>query len=113
MSIKAGDIAVIRTTGEKVYVLGIVNVDDSQSPVTVRRPCVAENGAVQHEVEDFELGELTTPAEYAQAKVDEMMAQRELQRQLLKQEYKITREVEQEAEAAEAEEAGPKVVPIN
>jgi hypothetical protein len=56
--IAIGKIAVVKTTGERVLVLGMY--DDR---VEVRRPVSSPNG-IQHLLEKFHINELAEPLEY-------------------------------------------------
>ena len=72
--IDAGKLAVVKTTGEPVLVLGISWPEKGTPPpygvigvggtkATVRRPVVTQNGAY-HLVEEFYVEELELPEEY-------------------------------------------------
>lgn len=58
--IKAGQVAVIRTTDEPVFILSTRLKQHNENPsdiATVRRPVMTENG-IEHRIEDFYLVEL-------------------------------------------------------
>ena len=88
-----GEVAVVRTTGEKVYVIA----ENDRHVFTVRRPCIGENGGITHLTEEFFAGEISTFEDYATAKVHEMILQTKSQKSLLKAEMQVTEEIEQEA----------------
>jgi hypothetical protein len=87
-----GEVAVVRTTGEKVYVIA----ENERHMFVVRRPCISENGSISHVTEEFFTGELSTLASYADEKVREMVLQTRAQKSLLKAELQLTEELEQE-----------------
>ena len=88
-----GEVAVVRTTGEKVYVIA----ENDRHVFTVRRPCIGESGGIMHLTEEFFAGEISTFEDYATEKVREMILQTKSQKSLLKAEMQVTEEIEQEA----------------
>lgn len=64
--IKQGEVAFIKTTGEAVYVLDLVDPSpkfgDKELTVVVRRPVMGQDG-VRHVTDTFYLGELETSSE--------------------------------------------------
>jgi hypothetical protein len=87
-----GEVAVVRTTGEKVYVIA----ENDRHTFTVRRPCISETGGIIHLTEEFFAGEIATFEDYAAEKVREMTIQTKSQKKLLKAEMEVTEEIEQE-----------------
>jgi hypothetical protein len=106
---RAGDIAVVRTTGEKVYV---IQQDATTNLWIVRRPQVAENGGIEHQTDRFFAGELSSIPDYASELIEEMKLKARKQRELLIEEVMITEEVEQECQMAKPAEK-PKEPKIN
>jgi hypothetical protein len=56
MSFKTGDIAYVKTTGEKVVVVGPAK--DNTEALNVRRPVATKDGGLQHNLEPFYTFEL-------------------------------------------------------
>ena len=57
MTIKAGEVVFVKTTGEAVFVLDIVDKFIRPNNVDVRRPIAGQNG-ITHEVNSFRMEEL-------------------------------------------------------
>lgn len=75
---KAGDILVVRTTGEKVYLIA----ETDRGTWKVRRPNTKTDGAIEHTVDEFFEGELSTIEDFADAQVQEMVIRHTSQKKL-------------------------------
>lgn len=101
--IEVGKIYCLKTTGEKVFVLGVGEQD-----VKVRRALTGEHGIYAHKVESFTLGEIETIKEHMQAQIAEMIEKGECQKELMVAEKKLNEQLEREL--AEDPTDGEKVV---
>lgn len=98
---KEADIVVIRTTGEKVYLLG----ETDRGTWKVRRANVSDSGTIEHVVDEFFAGELATLEQFADQQVSEMIIKATAQKRLYKAETQIARDAE-----TEVMEAPPKPI---
>ena len=104
--VKPGEVIALKVTGERVFLLALEG-----GVATVRRPNIAENGALFHVAETFTEAEICSLKEYTEVKLTEMLEQREQQKTLLRKEMEITKQIEAEADAES--ESQSKVIPIN
>jgi len=103
---KLHDIICIKTTGEKVFLLA----ETERKTWKVRRPVIAENGSIGHEVEEFFEAELESVEDFTKRLVSEMILKANSQRKLLSVERAIVEEVENEAAIADDQADGIKSV---
>lgn len=85
---QAGSIVVLRTTGEKVFLIA----ENENGTVEVRRANVNSNGAITHEVNSFFNEELATLEDFANEQVNEMLLKAKVQKRLLDLEAKLDQE---------------------
>lgn len=83
MSFLTGNILCIKTTGERVCVLGSDTVG-----FMVRRAVIGDGGKINHEQETFFSFELETVNDHAKRQVSEMILKTEAQVELIKAEQK-------------------------
>lgn len=103
MSFKVRDIAVIKVTGEKVFVVSLQNNGTYES-VSVRRPSIMESGAIQHNIETFFPDELEALSEHADRQVAELMIKQRAQKTLAMNEQKLAEDMQQEQYTGPMEE---------
>jgi hypothetical protein len=84
--VKAGEICVIKTTGEKVFVLAVTEVNTAR----VRRPLLFETGAISHAEEIYTVDELESTEDHATRQVAEFGLKARAQKQLRKLEEELT-----------------------
>jgi hypothetical protein len=78
-----GNVAAIKVTGERVFVLSTGN-NGLDTVYTVRRPVVGPNG-IQHIVENFTPDELEAPDESIRRELNDILTKRKLEQELYNQ----------------------------
>jgi hypothetical protein len=92
MPILPGDIMCVKTTGERVCVLGFTL--DQEGELRVRRPVIGDGGTISHEkitLNDFEIETIT---EHAKRQVAEMILKSEAQKDLIVAEKRMQAELD-------------------
>lgn len=80
---KIGDLAIIRTTGEQVLIIG--HDKDNVNEFTIRRPVMTGEG-ITHYIDHFFEVELTTLENHLQSELTNHKLKQKLQKELLKDE---------------------------
>jgi hypothetical protein len=92
VGINKGDVAVVKTTGEYVYVVEVSEVDGA---VIVNRPVLTQNG-IRHERTTFSLGELETNADHIRRDVEDKLLQVKAQQDVMNAKIKAMEEINAE-----------------
>lgn len=102
MDVKAGDILVIKTTGELVYIL---DVTENQSIVNVRRAVMSENKSINHVIDSFFIEELETGEQHLEREAGKARLQMKFSHMLDRENAELERQELQEVINKQEKEA--------
>ena len=98
MSFKVGDIAVVKTTGEKVFVLsvpesgGIIDPSSSPGDIKLRRPVATREG-IMHQISWLTPGELQSIEERMTDEIDQELLEMKLRKQKMESAKELFKEL--------------------